>query len=545
MKPAGIPAFLPAWFALLCLVAAASPAVAQFPPTGPGPGGPGMMMPPVPPGQDWWVRAPVYRSKYYNIKTDLEAADARAMAEHMDATFESYWGLFSRLPIRLQRPATLDLYLFATEQDYMNVLAMRFGNDGAGSWGKCITRGNSISLVGWKGRHSLEGLKQLVQHEGFHQVSSQLFRNLPIWADEGLAETFERGIVVGDRLVLGEVSEQDKKRLQAVLEAQAAAPLDQFLAMSHEIWNARVQMGAAQVQYLQAWSLVHFLIFAEEGKYETGFLNFLVALNRGADWRQAFVASFGLPDFKAMETAWLEYVRDVPPADYRETLRRLDFLAAGMTELRRREIHPTTLAELRTELAAIGFEHESNLYGEPAKFSARDARLFQVPHAAEAPGRRFVLVEPTTRPAPSRTRPEPPPPPSIVAEGLYPQVFQADWDRRGKEPGYVISSRPAAQRRTRPAPAPPAARDPQPAAPEPPGERPVAEPGEQPDRPVPPDAPMRTWTSADGKFATRAVLLDYADGVATLRKADGDVIQVRREQLSEADRQVLDRWTGK
>lgn len=522
---------------LVTSVFAASTVLAQSPLQGAEPGQPSA----VAPGQDWWARAPLYRSNYYNIKTDLEPDDAKIMAEHMDATFAAYWGLFSRLPVRLQRPATLDLYMFANQQDYTNVLALRFNDDATGSWGKCITSGKSISLVGWKGKHSLEDLKRLFQHEGFHQVSSHLFTGTPLWAEEGMAELFERGIVVGDQLVVGDFPPRDKAILVKAIEGQHTMPLERFLAIGHDEWGARVKMGDAQVQYLQAWSLIHFLVFAENGKYEMPYLNFLVQLNRRVPWQQAFVASFGVPDVKALETKWSEYVHATPPSDYRETLRRLDFLAAGMAALRAKEVYPTSMAELQAELERIGFEHESNLPGGPQRMSARDAALFMAPFSEEVAGREFVLIQPRAATGGDRTRQEPPPM-TIVAQGLYPQVFLAEWVRRGREAGYALSAKPSSQyNKTRATPTTGTKRTDRGSAatiPPVPGVPPTADTSGK--EPALPPAIARTWTSADGKFTTVAKLAGYSGGVAQLRRADGTVIKVRREQLSATDRAFLD-----
>ncbi len=467
------------------------------------------------------------------------------MAEHMDATFAAYWGLFSRLPVRLQRPATLDLYMFANQQDYMNVLSLRFNDDATGSWGKCITFGKSISLVGWKGDHSLEDLKRLFQHEGFHQVSSHLFTGTPLWAEEGMAELFERGIVVGNQLVVGDFPPRDKARLAKAIEGQHAMPLERFLAIGHDEWGARVKMGDAQVQYLQAWSLIHFLVFAENGKYEMPYLNFLVQLNRRVAWQQAFVASFGVPDVKTLEAKWTEYVLATPPSDYRETLRRLDFLAAGMAALRAKEVYPESITELQAGLREINFEHESALLGEPERMSARDARLFEVPFAEGVPGREFALIPSRAATGADRARQEPPPM-TIVAQGLYPQVFLAEWVRRGREAGYVLSAKPSTQYdKMRPTPATsPRRTDRGTEATDPPTADAPTSDAPAPDAPAPspeqPAAKTRTWTSADGKFTTVAELADYSDGVAQLRRADGTVLKVRREQLSVTDQAFLD-----
>ncbi len=519
---------------LLVLALAASAALAQFPPPGVAPGQPTATAP----GQDWWARAPLYRSNYYNIKTDLEPAEAKVMAEHMDATFGAYWGLFSRLPVRLQRPATLDLYMFANQQDYVNVLAGRFHDDATGSWGKCITAGKSISLVGWKGHHSLEDFKRLFQHEGFHQLSSHLFSGTPLWAEEGMAELFERGVAVGSQLVVGDFPPRDKAVLVRAIEAAQIIPFEQFLAITPQQWDTRVRTGDAQLQYLQAWSLIHFLVFAEEGKFETSYLNFLVQLNRRVPWQRAFVASFGVPDVKALEAQWSQYVRAAHPTDYRETLCRLDFLAAGMAALAAEEIYPTSIEELKGHLQKKAFEHRSNMPGEPRQMSAQDSQLFEVPFAEGVAERRFELLEP--RGGGNRGRQDPSPR-TIVATGLYPQVFFAEWARRGREAGYVLSAQPSAQYDKK---------HPKKSESEQRTERSEAG-GDSSDavapssEPVQSDAEPRTWTSADGNFTTVAELVGYKDGVAQLRRNDGVVIRVRREHLSPADQQFLDRQERK
>jgi hypothetical protein len=503
--------------AIVCLAAGAVPALAQ--------------MPPVAPGQNWWLRAPVYRSTYYNIKTDIPPEEARPLAEHMDATFEAYMALFCKLPVRVRRPATLDLYLFAGQADYLNVLRLRFDDDGTGSWGKCITVDKTISVVGFRGQHSNDEVKRLLQHEGFHQVSSHFFSGMPPWAGEGLAELFEDGVPVSGQLVVGEFPADDQRRLLAAIQSRSFLPLDQLLALDSEQWGRFVIAGDADVNYLQAWSVVHFLVFSEGGKYEAPFLSFLVQLNRSTDWRKAFVASFGMPDFRAIEAKWIEYVRSTPPSDYRETARRLDFLAAGMAELRKQGIYPLSLAELEQQLQNARFVHDSELFGVKRRLSAADPEMFGVPLAEGVPDRQFALV--ALRGAAGGRSSQEPPPCTIAATGRGPNVFLVTWARRGGQWAYSLSAIPAAQWARK---APAARKASQQAAsadkPEPTAGRENA----------PSAARFRTWTSADRRFTTEARLVDYAGRLARLEKPDGRVVEVGYEQLSAVDRQFLDRW---
>jgi len=512
---------------LLGILCAPTPALAQPPPAGPA--------------ADWWLRAPILRSKYYAVKADLPQAEIAALAQHVDATFESYMGMFAKLPVRVQRPATLDLYLFANEQDYLQVLRARFNDDGAGSWGKCIGIGHSISVVGWRGEHTAEEMKPLLQHEGFHQVACHLFPGMPQWANEGLAELFERGVTVGGKLALGEFPERDKRQLIEAVQARTIVPLDRFFAISNERWNAQVRAGDATVAYLQAWSLVHFFVFTENGKYEKNFLGLLVQLNQNVDWKTAFVNAFGTPDFRAIEQKWLAYVQAAPPTDYRETLRRLDFLAAGMAKLRQDNVAPGSFEELKAGLEKVGFTHASEMFGEKRDLSAQQAEVFEVPPAGAGSGRRFALVDSRGRTpgdAPSRRDPAPL---SIATVGLQPQMFVARWVKRGREADYVLESQPptgAAAAREARTPHAPREEDMSPGRPG----SPRGEPGADPPSADPRESGLRTWTSADGAHSTEARLVTFTGGVAVLKKPDGETIRVPYDQLAPADREFLDAW---
>jgi WD40 repeat protein len=55
----------------------------------------------------------------------------------------------------------------------------------------------------------------------------------------------------------------------------------------------------------------------------------------------------------------------------------------------------------------------------------------------------------------------------------------------------------------------------------------------------PATAPLRTWSSADGRFNTRATLIRADSDTATLETADGRTIQVPLTRLSAADRQYI------
>jgi hypothetical protein len=58
--------------------------------------------------------------------------------------------------------------------------------------------------------------------------------------------------------------------------------------------------------------------------------------------------------------------------------------------------------------------------------------------------------------------------------------------------------------------------------------------------PAPAAKTARTWTSRDGKFAVSAQLVEVKDGKITLKLADGKLITVLKEHLSDADQPYFD-----
>ena len=499
-------------------------------------------------GAAWEKRAVRMPSRFYSFLTDLEAADAEHLAGHMDAVFGSYMAIFSKMPVQAKQPARLSLYLFAAQRSYDGFLAYKFGNDGTGSWGKCIQWGQTYWLVGWKGDHSLHEMQSLLQHEGFHQVAGQIFPDLPLWANEGMAELFERGIVVGDRLALGEISRADYGRLHAAIEQDALIPFDRFFSMSDREWAAYVRSGHAGLNYLQSWSLVHFLLYAENGKYEQGFMKFLVNLNRDMDWKRAFVGAFGTPDFRVMEREWLDYIKKEIPTDYAETVRRLDFLAAGVARLAEDKVFPSSLQALKEELRKANFEHESNLYSEERTFSAKDEEPFVVPGAADDPSRRFVLVDRRNRPLKADARRRMSQPPKLLALGRMPKVFTATIVKRGRGYKYALAAEEpfpidTKAEKAKASKTPEAAKSPDKSPDKSPVKSPDKSEESNPDTAAKQedDGPgFRTWHSADGRFSVEARLSGVLGDTVLLKKRDGKTIKVPRAKLSEGDRAFLE-----
>ncbi len=390
-----------------------------------------------PPQGDWMNRSAQFRTKFYSVRTDLPKEEAIALAEHMDLVFASYKEMFTGFG--RWRPKQLTLWLFADRDDYKSTLLSKFGTSGEGSAGMCISRGDSVALVAWR-VENIDDLKSTLQHEGFHQFARQLFPNLPLWANEGMAEVFGRGVVINGKVVLGEVSALDKQRLARSNSKSEFRRFREFMTMESKEWqNAVVQGKNASLNYLQAWSMSHFFLYADEAKHQKNFLRFLSMLNQNEPYEQAFIKAFGVPRFDQMEQSWAKYMNQQSGTDYRETIRRMEFLSKGMTKLRESDINPISMEELKSELQKINFEFLSDAFGEETSMSASNERLFTIPvtvgqetrpvfRLVDSRGKPVVIDEESTRPVRRPTTPL-----ALETHGYLPREFRVKWKRVRRE----------------------------------------------------------------------------------------------------------------
>ena len=476
---------------------------------------------------DWWSRAKPFSSKYFEGKTDLNPAEAKELISHMDQVFANYIAFFKPLLGKAPKPKTkAKLFLFQTKNDYHQTLARRFNTHQPGSWGLYIPR--HYALVGWREDSTVPEMKKLLQHEGLHQAVDLMFGDMPTWANEGLAEVFERGLLQEDDLILGEFPDRDKKRLLQGMQEGVIMPFDHFLSMNQRTWNAR--LGSGNLNYLQAWSICHFFIYAENKKYEKNFLRFLNLLNRDMRWENAFAQSFGTPSVEAIEKKWAEHIRNIEQTDYQETFRRIVFLNEGLKKLGAQDIFPTNMDELQKELQKIRFSHSSQMFGELKVLRASDRSAFRIPYANSENGRKFVLVDRSLRKLQSDANISAKNLPSVVTVGLEPRMFVGSWRKKKGKNRLVIKSV-----------APKPLKKPSSTSDELRKESSAAS-KDHPKTQADASTLIRTWTSRNGVSKIKARLLTFADGIVSLETTEGKTIKVSKEKLSNEDQDFLKRW---
>ncbi len=223
-----------------------------------------------------------YQSPYYVIHTDLSIEQSREAFARMTAMAEVYHARTRDFAGEITKK--LPFYLLSNKELYYKAGGMP---NTAG-----LFTGDRLMALAREDRH----FWPTVQHEGFHQFARYVIRgNLPTWINEGLAEYFEAGLWTGDGFVTGIIRNWKLKRLQELIRQNKLLPFEKMMSLSHAKWNrtliASSETGGAN--YIQAWSMVHFLVHGDNGRYREAFGYHIKDLSRGMDWKKSFANRFG------------------------------------------------------------------------------------------------------------------------------------------------------------------------------------------------------------------------------------------------------------
>ncbi len=379
----------------------------------------------------WWDRAIEGRAGHYWIKTDLEPADAQRIAAHLELVHQEYARRLAGLPPRA--PAALNVLLFERREDYMDVLQQRFGVDPAGTGGMFFDTPSGSALALFTEGLPRRRVLHVLQHEGFHQFGYSRFgADLPPWLNEGLAELFGHAVVVDRGLAPGLVNPRVLRSVQEAIELGTYVPFERMLAMGPRAWSEALRTDRAGALYHQAWSMVHFLVYGDSGRYVTRFEAYLRMVNAGFPSPHAFRTAFETDDVESFEKRWKEHVLAAVPSAYATALERIEFLAEGALELGRRGASsPRTLDELGAALRAIGFACDLRTHAAGAVLRSDDPEMYRIPRDGLCREQPVFVVAPA-KPAPAGVTM----PPSISTEHLEPRDLAVRWLRHPETGGF-------------------------------------------------------------------------------------------------------------
>lgn len=369
-----------------------------------------------------------FRAQTYEVLTDQPRDKIQWIVDHMEAMAAVYLQTFPDFPVREAKPVRL--LLFGTQEAYLGYLAS-LEIDARNTSGMYFHSRAEAGLATYLHGHDRVTMLHVLQHEGFHQFANmRIGENLPIWVNEGLAEFFGQSIYINGKVETGVAPESRLTRITAAIKAKRFIPFQQMLDMSHKDWNNAVSKGGdrAGFQYDQAWSMVHFLMLADRGKYAPSFHEFLRLLWSGMDKERAFAQAFGTSDGASFEAAWRTYIQGLKPDSVSAAVERLEFYAVGLRLLHARAGHPDSLEELRSALKAIGFVLRKTEGHTVKEVGPDEPGLFDPP-PEDKPGRRVTMefVKPKDKSLPA----------SVLVKGLRVPV-RIDWRAEKGKPAYDI-----------------------------------------------------------------------------------------------------------
>ena len=241
-------------------------------------------------------------TRCYLIYTDLEKDMAREAALRMTSMAEEYHRRTRGFAGSIKR--RLPFYLFSSVDDYL----------AAGGIPNSAGMYNGRKLMAVASGRSRSSVWRVVQHEGFHQFARVVISDrLPMWVNEGLAEYFGQGIWTGDGFVTGLIPPDRLRRVQAMIKGDQLLPILEMMGMDHETWNSDLSVR----NYDQAWSICHFLVHADDGKYRKAFSKFIRDIAKGRAWEMSFRNRFGR-DIKAFQKRYSTWWTSLPKNPSRE-----------------------------------------------------------------------------------------------------------------------------------------------------------------------------------------------------------------------------------
>ncbi len=393
-----------------------------------------------------------YKGPHYIIHSNLPLQEIRPLAQHMSTTYVLYERKFRQFAVQNNDP--MPLYLIDTRENYYALLES-FDINATNSGGIFFVRPNhdASGLATYVyGKNRNETIATL-QHEGFHQFAyKHIGHDLPIWANEGIAQYFEDGLLVQNRMILGRGDPHRIALIQHAVKNNQHVPFDEFLQITPQEWSTTLNQDAklAGIYYAQAWSIVDMLVNSGRDDWQKAFVDYLKRVSLNEPSHEAFRNAFNGkkskrpaynkytrrntsntqseddPDTNAIINAfgerWIEHVQSLKPDPFIVAIERMEFLAGALAFMQKNDVPmPHSITDLRDLLKRSGFYSTRTMHGIKQQYHGSDEKMyrFETPRRGEA---LFRLLEPTRNDLPPR----------VTAPGLVPEPTIA-WQRKNGE----------------------------------------------------------------------------------------------------------------
>jgi len=270
---------------------------------------------------------PPVTTDHYTVSTDVSEEFTRLVAEHMEAIYGEYRRKLQGYELKVH--GKFEVEVFARRADFDEAVPPSL----KGSTGAFTSQDKS--LRSFKEKRTNEAVFRTLYHEGFHQfMYTCITPQCPLWVNEGLAEYFSESTWNGKSFTTGQVPGDRLKVVKDAIRRKTHIPLKTLFAMKNDQWlrHIREDQSRASLQYCQAWSVVHFLVHAHNGRYRERLLGYLRRISEETDQEAAFRESFGT-DVESFERAWMRHVAALKPTPDDVCRKNMRLIAAMALEL--------------------------------------------------------------------------------------------------------------------------------------------------------------------------------------------------------------------
>lgn len=330
-----------------------------------------------------------YKTAHYSIETDISLRFARLVGNHMEEIYREYSRRFQSYGHMTQQ---FDVAVFRFEKDYLEAVPSRV----KGSTGVFVPS-KSLLAAHAEDRAAEEVLRTLY-HEGFHQFMFHVVsQRCPIWLNEGLAEYFSEATWNGEGFTTGQVPSARLYVVKQAIRDGSHIRFSELLTMERRQWLQNVQTDShrASLHYSESWSIVHFLIHADGGRYVPMLEQFLREISEGKDQAKAFRSSFGT-DLDAFERSWARYVMSLTPSPKFKCRENMEALMVLARLLYRDPRRFESVSTLRRDASSRGRYRWQMTRGTGERITSDDtqkvAQLFRCPYGQEDQELSYLLV---------------------------------------------------------------------------------------------------------------------------------------------------------
>ncbi len=238
---------------------------------------------------------------HYEIVSDLDGRALDTYARHLEATHALLADFFGDEGDATRRAQVI---VFQTEEAYKTYAELTMNDRAEHSLG--YFHPHYQQLLFFEAGGDREATLRVTRHEAFHHFVRHIVPNIPIWANEGMAEYFGASAV----------DESGRVRETGLIQVGRLANLRQAFELGFEgvAFADVMTMSQAEfyaqplgpIHYAQAWSMVHF--FFSRPDTEAALKSYIGELRDGASTEAAFEATFGQLDLDALQKDWRAHV---------------------------------------------------------------------------------------------------------------------------------------------------------------------------------------------------------------------------------------------